>query len=291
MSAAGPSKAAGQRAAYGGSAAANAASVGVVQRATGKNAHNETQRRREMRQPGLLRISAPPARNKGSSIARGRGFTLIELLVALGLLALMSAVLFGSLRLAGRSWDAGEAKVEATSGMRLAGDYLRAQLSAQHPQRMRKIIEFPLLFSGDREEIRFTAPLPGRVGLGGMWYYRLALSQVPGKRETALVLERMIPDLDALAMPTFAEAERSVLTDDVKALKISYLGRDKGSTYDAAPTWRSRWDDSQLLPILIRVEVTPRQGAPWPPLVVAPRAAPEAGCRAWDTVRTQCVGV
>jgi general secretion pathway protein J len=260
--------------------------------AAGKIAHthNETQRRREMRRPGLLCVSAPPVRNKGSSIARGRGFTLIELLIALGLLALMSAVLFGSLRLAGRSWDAGEGKAEATSGMRLAGDYLRTQLSAQHPQRMRKIVEFPLLFAGDREEVRFTAPLPGRVGLGGMWYYRLALSQIPGKRETALVLERVIPDLDALAMPTFADAERSVLADDVKALKISYLGRDKGSTYDTAPTWRSRWDDAQLLPILIRVEVTPRQGAPWPPLVVAPRAAPEAGCRAWDTIRTQCVG-
>ena len=123
-----------------------------------------------------------------------------------------------------------------------------------------------------------------------MWYYRLALSKVPGKRETALMLERVIPDLDALAMPTFDDAERSVLADDVKTLKISYLGRDKGATYDTAPTWRNRWDDTQLLPILIRVEVTPRQGAPWPPLVIAPRAAPEAGCRAWDTVRTQCVG-
>ena len=236
---------------------------------------------------GAIRALGRPG---GAHAAHSRGFTLIELMIALVLLALMSAVLFGSLRLAGRSWDAGEAKAEATSGMRLAGDYLRTQLSAQHPQRMRKIVEFPLLFSGDREEVRFTAPLPGRVGLGGMWYYRLALSPVPGKQEPALVLDRVIPDLDAFNMPTFADAERSVLADDIKALKISYLGRDKGMTFDTAPTWRSRWDDTQLLPILIRVEVTPQKGAPWPPLVIAPRAAPEAGCRAWDTIRTQCVG-
>jgi len=202
----------------------------------------------------------------------------------------MSSVLFGSLRLAGRSYDAGEEKAQASSGMRLAGDYLRTQLSAQHPQRMRKIAEFPLLFSGTRDEVRFTAPLPGRVGLGGMWYFRLAIAQVPGKRETALVLDRVIPDVDALDMPNFNEAERSVLADDVKALKISYLGRDKGSSLDVAPTWRGNWDDSQLLPVLIQVEVTPRQGPPWPPLVIAPRAAPEAGCRAWDTIRIQCVG-
>ena len=203
----------------------------------------------------------------------------------------MSAVLAGTLRLAGRSTDAGDAKAEATSGMRLAGDFLRTQLGAQHPQRMRKVAEFPLLFGGGRDDVRFTAPLPGRVGLGGMWYYRLAIAPVPGKRETALVLERMIPDLDALAMPAFEDAERSVLADDIKEVEFSYFGRDRGAAYDVAPTWRSRWDDTQLLPILIRVEVKPRAGPPWPPLVVAPRAAPEAGCRAWDTVRVQCVGV
>ena len=44
-----------------------------------------------------------------------RGFTLLELTIALTLLALLSAVLFGSLRLAGRSTDSGEAKVEAVA--------------------------------------------------------------------------------------------------------------------------------------------------------------------------------
>jgi hypothetical protein len=123
-----------------------------------------------------------------------------------------------------------------------------------------------------------------------MWYFRLAVGPVPGKTQPGLVLERMIPDLNAVALPDFTDPERSVLADDIKEVEFSYLGRDKGSSYDVAPTWRSKWDDAQLLPILIRVEVKPRLGPPWPPVVVAPRAAPEAGCRAWDTVRIQCVG-
>ena len=70
------------------------------------------------------------------------GFTLVELMVALALFAIIASILFGSLRLAGRSADAGEEKAQASSGMRLASDYLREQLTSQHPQRMRKMLEY-----------------------------------------------------------------------------------------------------------------------------------------------------
>ena len=175
--------------------------------------------------------------------------------------------------------------------MRLAGDYLRNQLAAQHPQRMRRITEFPLLFSGKSDELRFAAPLPGRVGVGGMWFYRLALVEGAGKGRSSLVLERMLPDVTATTMPEFDSADRSVLVDDVTSIKIGYLGRDRGASLEVAPTWRDRWEDPQVLPILVRVDVAPRLGNAWPQLVVAPREAPEAGCRAWDTIRMQCVGV
>ena len=48
------------------------------------------------------------------SLAKQEGFTLLELIVALVLLGLLSAVLFGSLRLAGRSTQGGEAAVKWT---------------------------------------------------------------------------------------------------------------------------------------------------------------------------------
>jgi len=217
-----------------------------------------------------------------------RGFTMIELMIALVLLALMSAVLFGSLNLAGRSSEAGNAKAESSSGMRLAADFLRTQLAAQHPQRMLKIAEFPLLFGGDAEQLRYAAPLPGRVGLGGVWYYRLKLANVPGREKPSLILERMIPDVGALDKPDFSDVEHSVLADDIKELKFGYYGVNTGASLDEAPTWRDQWDDPQLLPQLIRVDVTPQKGSPWPTLVIAPREAPEAGCRSWDATRKRC---
>ncbi|HEY4139198.1 MAG TPA: prepilin-type N-terminal cleavage/methylation domain-containing protein [Casimicrobiaceae bacterium] len=217
------------------------------------------------------------------------GFTLIELTVALVLLALMSAVLFGSLGLAGTSVDRGEAKADATSGMRLAHAFLRANLEEQHPLRMRKINEFPLLFSGDREELRYAAALPPRVASGGIWFYRLAVLRDDAR--APLVLERSIPDLNSLQAPELRDPDRSILAQDIASLKISYFGRDPGANEANTPTWRDRWEDTQRLPLLIRIDIEPKQGSPWPPLIVSPREAPEAGCRAWDIARMRCAAI
>jgi len=220
---------------------------------------------------------------------RQPGFTLLELVIALSLLALMSGVLFGALGFAGRSWEAGEAKAEATSGMRLTHQFLRTQLEGQHPLRMHRMPEFPLVFAGRFDELRFAAPLPARITGGGIWYYRLAIAR-EGDRGR-LVLQRRVPELDGFALPEFDGAERSILADDIAELRIGYLGRDPGAAATVAPTWRERWDDRNRLPLLVRIDVTPARGLAWPTLVVAPRQAPESGCRQWDAAGERCVGM
>ncbi len=223
------------------------------------------------------------------SIGRARGFTLLELTIALVLLALLSAVLFGSLKLAGRSTDSGEAKADAVSSMRLSEDFLRSNLAQEHPLRMRKIVQFPLLFTGKSDELRYASELPARVAGGGIWFYRLVVRGDEAK--SPLVLERVIPDLSAASMPEFDGADRSVLADGIAKLAIGYFGRGPGDADAVAPTWRDQWDDTQRLPLLIRIDVTPKRGRPWPTLYVAPREAPEAGCRAWDQAGGHCGGV
>lgn len=218
-----------------------------------------------------------------------RGFTLLELVIALTLLALMASVLYGALGYAGRSWEGGEAKAEATAGMRLSHGFLRTQLEAQHPLRMRKVPEFPLLFTGTREELRFAAPLPARITGGGIWYYRLAVRNE--NERSRLVLERMLPDVDAAALPEFDKSERSILADDIKELRVGYFGYETGAARTTAPAWRERWDDPNRLPLLIRIDVVPKLGPPWPTLLVAPRQAPESGCRQWDQGSERCVGM
>ena len=226
---------------------------------------------------------------RNSSRVRTRGFTLLELVIALTLLALMSSVLYGALGYAGRSWEGGEAKAEATASMRLSHGFLRTQLEAQHPLRMRKIPEFPLLFSGSRDELRFAAPLPARITGGGIWYYRLVVKRE--NERSLLILERMVPDVDAAAIPDFDKTEASILSDDIKELRVGYFGYDAGATRASAPSWRERWDDANRLPLLIRIDVAPTAGPLWPTLLVAPRQAPESGCRQWDPSSERCVGM
>jgi general secretion pathway protein J len=215
-----------------------------------------------------------------------RGFTLLELVVALLLLALMSSILYGSLSLSANSWDKGEAKAEQASDMRLTEEFLRQALSAQHPLLFHKVLEQPLYFVGASDSLSFAAALPSRAG-GGMYYFRLALT--PSGETSRLTLARLWPDYSATAIPEFGDAEKSVLAENVSEIHFAYFGRDPDSTDAAEPTWRNRWDDTHVLPTLIRMEVKPVKGPAWPPLIVEPRIAPEAGCRAWDANRNRCV--
>ena len=221
--------------------------------------------------------------------ARGqRGFTLLELSIALLLLALMGGVLAGSVRLAARSWDGGEAKVEQVTAMRQSGEFLRAQLGAEFPLRMKKAVGQPLMFGGERNEIRYAAALAPRVAEGGIWYFRLAVVRDGDK--SRLVQERVIPEPDLVGEPSFTGADRSVLADGIREITFGYFGRDPVAALDAEPTWRDRWDDRDRMPILVRIDVVPEKGPPWPQLVIEPRRAPEAGCRAWDPNRGRCMG-
>jgi general secretion pathway protein J len=215
------------------------------------------------------------------------GFTLLELIIAMMLLALISSLLYGTLSLSARSWDSGEEKATQASDMRLAEDFLRQSLTAQHPLRLHKVYEQPLYFAGVHDSLAYAGVLPGRAG-GGIYYFRLAVTRAGDTQN--LTLARVVPDSAATAPPGFDGAEVSILASNVGEVRFSYFGRDPDSNVAMDPSWRDEWRDPNLLPLMIRIDVLPEKGAPWPSLVVEPRLAPEVGCRAWDFNRSRCIG-
>jgi general secretion pathway protein J len=232
-----------------------------------------------------IEIPFMPCVRRFPADAAMQGFTLLELLISLALLGLISALLYGSLSLSANSWDRGEAKVEQVADMRLTEEMLRQTLSAQHPLRFHKVIDQPLYFAGATDSLAFAAALPGRAG-GGMFYFRIAIT--PAGDRSQLTLARVIPDYGAIALPDFQNADSSVLAEDIAEVKFGYFGRDPDANDASDPTWRDRWDDPQILPQLIRIDVKPAKSQQWPTMIVEPRLAPEAGCRAWDPSRNRC---
>ena len=224
------------------------------------------------RQTAVARSSAARRRSSGAA-----GFTLIELIIALVLLALMSSLMFGSLSMAARSWDGGEAKAEAVSAMRQAQSFLREQLAAELPLRVKKAAELPLMFGGERDEIRYAAALPPRVQRG-----RRVFLPAGGDRATATSRSSCWSARFPIRRPR--RIRNSVRRRPLRCSPTtspSCMCRISGATR-MPPTstrrrWRDQWDDPQRLPLLMRIDVIAGQG---PAVADARRrAAPRARIR------------
>jgi general secretion pathway protein J len=220
-----------------------------------------------------------------------QGFTLLELLIALTLMALVAGVLFGSLELSVRGWDAGEAKSGRTAQMRLTGDFLRTEIGLAFPARFRKAQGQPMAFNGNESRLRFTGPLVSRVGQGGMFWLQVALED-----NGRLVLQRVVPDPDAVAFPEFGDENKSVLAEGIAEIRLSYFGTPSDLTDNQNPNaqqvmaWQNEWVDRRSLPLLVKLQVKPKVGDPWPDLIVQPKMGSSAGCT-WDSFHNRCVYV
>lgn len=210
---------------------------------------------------------------------RQGGFTLLEAIVALTLLALMLAVLSGSIRFASQSRDVTAAKIDSIDNMRIAQDFLRQTLAQAHPKRWMKAVGRPFVFRGEHEEVSLAAPLTARVGVGGLFLLKLSLvetdrptpSSAAGAKSKNLVVSRIFPEPDAQEMPDFSAAETTVLAENIAELEFQYLGRDDPNS---DPIWHDDWREGARMPEAMRVRVRPVKGPAWPELVVPLRVVP-----------------
>ena len=202
-----------------------------------------------------------------------RGFTLLEVLVAMVLLGLMMAVMTGSIRFAGQSRDVATTRIDNLDNMRVAQDFLRQTLAQAHPKRWAKVVGRPYVFRGDRQELFMAAPLTARVGVGGLFLLKFSLVEEGRDKGKKLVMARMFPTPDMQEMPDFADADTTVLAEDLSEVEFGYLDRDDENT---DPTWVEDWREPARMPEAVRVRVKPRVGNAWPELVVPLRVVPRS---------------
>jgi general secretion pathway protein J len=205
--------------------------------------------------------------------SRERGFTLLEVLVAMVLLGLMMAVMTGSIRFAGQSRDVATTRIDNLDNMRVAQDFLRQTLAQAHPKRWAKVVGRPYVFRGDRQELFMAAPLTARVGVGGLFLLKFSLVEEGRDKGKKLVMARMFPTPDMQEMPDFADADTTVLAEDLSEVEFGYLDRDDENT---DPTWVEDWREPARMPEAVRVRVKPRVGNAWPELVVPLRVVPRS---------------
>ena len=210
-----------------------------------------------------------PQRRLNSMPKHNGGFTLLEVLVAVLVLAMIVSTAFGALRLGVRSWESGIVRANETEDLRTATDLLRRQFSQIIPLTWPDDADHRIAFDGDRDQIRFIAPVPQQHGQAGLYEFILRTErQVPA---TSLILSYMpfYPGASEFQMPD--TGRQVTLIEGLKTASFAYFGT---ATRGEPPAWHQRWNvDAEELPLLIRVQMK-RAGEDqqWPDLLLAVRA-------------------
>ncbi|MHB8448046.1 MAG: prepilin-type N-terminal cleavage/methylation domain-containing protein [Rudaea sp.] len=196
-----------------------------------------------------------------------QGFTLLEVLLAIILLGLLIAGAYGGIHASAIAMRAGEAAIDRTDRLRTAQEFLRRQLSHIMPLQFARDDSTGAIhvFDGSARTLRFVAPMPGYLSRGGPYVQTLELA--PGKGGLQLQFsDVMLNGYDA-AKSGNDSANTVVLLDRIADGRFEYRALDvDGNLTD----WSSDWQDPEITPLMIRIELTMQPGVqmPWPTLDV-----------------------
>lgn len=196
---------------------------------------------------------------------RAAGFSLLEVLLAITLLALLLAGAMSGIRAATRAMHAGEQNIERTNRLRVAQEFIRREVGRTLPlafgQERGSGTNF--VFQGEKDFVRFVAPMPGHLSRGGPYVQTLELARGPRGMQL-LFTHHMLNgfDLDKLKQDE-GENEAVLLLDGIRSGRFEYRKFDDQNELE---DWKDEWENPSSLPVMMRIdlEMTAESGLVWP---------------------------
>ena len=228
-----------------------------------------------------------------------RGFTLVELQIAIVIMAMISLLLLGALRLTSQTWSKVSARQDGAEQQFQLSQLLRRHLSGARFFKIRLSSgETVDSFIGGRDYLHYVAPFPRFINDGKLFWWTLKIAWDENHQQEVLVLDYqdfdsstpITWDGDASLRVDDRVSQRLVLEPNIDQLNLAYYGNDSGGEsgnnsggVNGREEWHEEWlagDVSDAaVPYLLRVKLQ-REASDvyqlWPEIVLGLRYASDA---------------
>jgi len=232
-----------------------------------------------------------------------RGFTLVELQIAIVIMAMISLLLLGALRLTSQTWSKVSARQDGAEQQFQLSQLLRRHLSGARFFKIRLSSgETVDSFIGGRDYLHYVAPFPRFINDGKLFWWTLKIAWDQNHQQEVLLLDYqdfdsstpITWDGDASLAVEGQVSQRLVLEPNIDQLNLAYFGdvsgNDSGGVsgknsgdVNAREQWHEEWlagDVSDAaVPYLLRVNLL-REASDvyqlWPEIVLGLSYASDA---------------
>lgn len=183
------------------------------------------------------------------------GFSLVELLISLAILALLLAMVPGTLRLGRRAWETPGQLEESPSTAALV--FAERQLKSALPIYKRSAQGLQALqFSGSGQSLSFVSELRSGPYGGGLYKIDIGPPSDANAKIAGLAVRLSLFRTEGEA-PALQNEERE-LVSGYRALHFRYFGP---TASDKTGQWFAQWPRSDRLPDLVEITAEPNGGS------------------------------